>query len=132
MTDLLAGRVDMLFANSAVGVSQVNAGKVRALAVTSAKRLPLMPDLPVAEAGVPGYEAVQWLGFIAPRGTPDAVVKLLNEEILKALQHEGTRQTLEKLGMDVTGSSHEAFARVLEEDIEKWAQVVQRADVKPE
>ncbi len=133
MTDLLAGRVDMLFANSAVAISQVNAGKVRALAVTSAKRLPLLPEVPtVSEAGVPGYEAVQWLGFLAPKGTPEAVVKLLNAEIRKALQHDGTRQTLEKLGMEVAGTSAEEFARVLKQDIDKWAQVVQRAGVKPE
>lgn len=132
MTDLLAGRVDMLFANSAVGVSQVNAGKVRALAVTSAKRLPLMPDLPtVAEAGVPGYEAVQWFGILAPAGTPREIVSRLHRDLVQVMRDEDTKKRFAADGADpVFSKTPEEFAAFMRAELAKWAKVVKGANIE--
>lgn len=132
MLDQVAGRVDFHFANATVALPQIKAGHVRALAITSRARSPLMPDIPtMAEAGVPGFEASQWVGFLAPRGTPKAIVDRLAVEVNKALARQDVKADLAKQGMDVDGTSTpEAFAKFMKVDLAKWADVVKKAHVK--
>src|SRR6185312_13909087 len=106
MLDVIAGRVDCLFANIAVGQPQIRSGKVRALAVTSAARIAAFPDVPtMEEAGVKGFEADQWLGFLAPHGTPRPIVERLAAEIDKALASPDVKAALARNGMTVAGAS---------------------------
>jgi tripartite-type tricarboxylate transporter receptor subunit TctC len=132
MLDVIAGRVDCLFANIAVGQPQIRAGKVRPLAVTSAKRIPSLPDLPtMAEAGVPGFEADQWLGFLAPAATPQPIVATLAREIGRSLGTAEVRAALEKNGMTVAaGSTPASFRRYIQEDYRKWSSLVQKAHIR--
>jgi tripartite-type tricarboxylate transporter receptor subunit TctC len=132
MLDVVAGRVDCLFANIAVGQPQVRAGKVRAIAVTSATRIAAMPDVPtMAEAGMPGFDADQWLGFLAPHGTPAPVIDRLATAINQALATPDVRAILEKNGMTVDGSSTPAtFRSYVAQDYRKWSELVTRARIK--
>jgi len=134
MTDQIAGRVDFHFANAAVALPQVAAGKVRALAVTSSARFSAVPDVPtMAEAGVPNFEADQWIGFLAPRGTPPGLLERLHAAINKALASEEVRATLAKSGMSTAAPATPAqFAAYLEKDLAKWAGVVKAANIKPD
>lgn len=134
MLDVIAGRVDCLFANITVGQPQIKAGKVRPLAVTSAKRIPTLPDLPtMAEAGVAGFEADQWLGFLAPSGTPPSIVDVLNKEINRALLAANVRAILEQNGMTVAPTSTPAaFRTYIRSDYDKWASLVKTAGIRLE
>ena len=129
MLDVIAGRVDCLFANIAVGQPQIKAGKVRPLAVTSAARIATLPDVPtMAEAGVPGFDADQWLGFLAPHGTPRPIVERLAGDINKALASPEVRATLAKNGMTVDGASTPgSFASYIAEDARKWSSLAAKA-----
>jgi tripartite-type tricarboxylate transporter receptor subunit TctC len=131
MVDQIAGRVDIQFANPTVALPHIKDGKIRALAMTSAARSPLQPDLPtMSEAGVPGFEASQWLGFLAPRGTPKAVVDRLAGAINKALADPEVKAALAKQGMDVVlTSTPQSFAADMKRDLAKWVDVVKRANV---
>lgn len=134
MTDQIAGRIDFHFANAAVALPQIRAGKVRPLAVTSAERSEMMLNLPtMAEAGVPDFEADQWIGYLAPKGTPSAVVDRLAAEINKALAVPEVRQSLAQKGMAADGrSTPRQFAAYLKEDHAKWVGVVKSANIKPD
>lgn len=134
MTDQIAGRIDFHFANAAVALPQIAAGKVRALAVTSAQRFPAVPEVPtMAEAGVPDFEADQWIGFLAPRGTPPEILKRLHAAINKALAMDEVRSTLAKRGMTAAAPATSAqFAAYLEKDLAKWVGVVKAAQIKPD
>lgn len=129
MLDVIAGRVDCLFANIAVAQPQIKAGKVHALAVTSAERIPAFSDLPtMAEAGVPGFESNQWLGFLVPHGTPRPVIARLATEINKALASQAVKASLADNGMTVDGSSTpEAFASYIVQDAHKWSSLAAKA-----
>jgi len=131
MLDLAAGRVDMAFANTTVALPQVLAGHVRALAVTSAKRSPLLPDVPtLAEAGLPDFEADQWVGFLAPRGTPRPILERLAKDINVALQDPAVRAALAKQGVVAAGKSSPAsFSAYLKKDLAKWDGVVKAAHI---
>jgi tripartite-type tricarboxylate transporter receptor subunit TctC len=131
MIDQIAGRIDFHFANAAVALPQIEAGRVRALAVTSAKRSELLPELPtMAEAGVTDFEADQWLGILAPRGTPPRIVERLSSEINKALAMPDVQSTLAKSGMRVDGTSTPAsFRSHYKRDLDKWTQVVKKANI---
>ena len=108
-------------------------GRLRALGVTSAKRAAGTPDIPtIAEAGVPGYEAVQWFGVLAPAGTPRAIVTRLHGEIVRTLQTGDVRRRLQADGADPVGSSPEEFAALLRVETAKWAKVVKDAGIQPE
>ena len=134
ITDLISGQVDLLFAPTTVAVPQIKAGKVRPLAVTSAQRFKGLPDLPtMQEAGVPKFEADQWLGFFAPPGTPTSVQVLLRNEIEKAVGNGEVRAILEQNGMSpaVVGTQAE-FAAFLKQDREKWIRIVKSANIPRE
>ena len=132
MVDQIAGRVDFHFANATVALPQIQAGKVRALAITSDKRSPSMPGIPtMAEAGVPGFEASQWVGFLAPHGTPKAIIDRVAAATRKALESPDVKAALQKAGMDVAEpDTPQAFAAFVKSDIAKWQDVVQKAHVK--
>lgn len=133
LTDMVGGHVQLMF--DAVGSSQplVKSGKLRALAVTTEKRSPSMPDLPtVAESGLPGFDAMPWLGILAPAGTPKPIVDRLHREITAILAEPELRQSLAGKGLDVVGNTPAEFASFLKRDIDKWAGVVKFANIKPD
>jgi len=134
MNDQLAGRLDFQFANAAVALPQVRAGKVRALAVTGAQRFAALPQVPtMVEAGVANFEADQWLGLLAPRGLPSAVQSRLATECQKALAQEDLRAALLQAGMTAAAAGTPAsFDAALKAELAKWTAVVKAANIKPE
>jgi tripartite-type tricarboxylate transporter receptor subunit TctC len=134
MTDQIAGRIDYHFANAAVALPQIRAGKVRALAVTSAQRMPGLPQVPtMAEAGVDKFEADQWLGLLAPKGTPPAVIDKLVSEVNKVLALDEFNQSLASAGMSsAKPGKADAFESYFKQDLAQWTAVVKAASIKPE
>lgn len=133
VTDLLAGQVQLLFTGIPALLPHIKAGKMRALAVSSPKRLALLPDVPtVAESGLPdtkGFEADQWYGLVAPAGTPADIVALLNQHINKALASEEVRARLAAEGAEATPAAPQAFGQLIANDIKRWGDVVKRARI---
>ncbi len=131
--DVMGGQVDMMFDTTVVAGPHIESGKLRALAVTSAKRVPSMPNVPtVAESGVPGYEVVSWQATFAPAGTPRPIVERLHAEIAKILKEPEMQERLAKLGMqgaDMTTDQITAFQKA---EVAKWAQVIKSANIKLE
>lgn len=131
IADLIGGQVDMMLAVAPDAMPHIKSGRVSALAVAGATRSPSLPDLPtIAEAGVPGYEASAWYGFVAPAGTPSAVVATLNKAINQALGAPEVRERLNPLGFEIVGSSPEQFAEKIKSEVGKWGAVVKSAGVK--
>ena len=128
MTDLIGGQVPMLFTNQDHALPQVQAGKVRAIAVASLKRNPAYPDVPtVAEQGLPGFAAVSWFGLSAPAKTPPEVVRRLHQETVKALAQADFRSKLEQVGFVVVGNTPAEFTAFVASEVEKWGKVVKTA-----
>ena len=129
--DLIGGQVDLMFTSPAATLAYAKAGKLRVLATTGAKRSPATPELPtVAEAtGIRGYEAGLWYGVVAPAGTPRAIVRLLNAEIVKALQLSDVRGTLAAQAVEAVSSTPEEFAMYIKSEIAKWAKVIKDANI---
>lgn len=131
ITDTIAGRVDVLFLNQDNVLPHVRAGKLRALAVTSPQRNPAYPDVPtIAESGFPGFAAQSWFGVSAPAGTPDEVVRVLNEATNKALQDAALRQRLESVGFVVANGSPDDFARFVQDEIARWAKAAKASGAR--
>jgi tripartite-type tricarboxylate transporter receptor subunit TctC len=131
ITDVMGGQVQMMFDTTVVAAPQIKAGKVRALGVTSAKRLKGWEDIPtIAESGVPGYEIVSWQGIFAPAGTPPEIIKRLNAEIVKILKMPDVHERLEGLGVEPVANTPEEFAAFQKAEIAKWAKVVKDAGIK--
>ncbi len=125
VNDLIGGQVQSMFGDFLVVLPQVKGGKIKALAVTSARRHPLLPDVPtVAESGYPGFEALSWQGLFAPAGTPADIVAKLNAETLKALASEDFREAFARQGFLVAGSSPQEFRAFIEAEIPKWARII--------
>ena len=132
-TDLVAGVVESSFAGVPNALAQVPQGRLRALAVTTAKRIPQLPDVPtLQEAGVPGYDASVWLALLAPAGTPRDIVNRLNSEIVKLMNAPDSRQALIDAGVEPSPSSPEAMAEYLVQELERWGKVVKETGVKLE
>ena len=130
MTDLLGARVTMYPAVPSTALPYVEAGKLRALAVTGSKRLPAMPDVPtVAESGYPGFEAVNWYCFVAPGRTPKEIIDFWNRAILKALNDPQVKAELAKHGLDPAPGTPEELARYIDSETEKWGKVVRDAHI---
>ncbi len=133
VTDLIAGHVPAMMPNMLSAQPHIKSGRLRALGVTGAKRAPGAEDIPtIGEAGVPGYEAVQWYGLLAPAGTPRDIITRLHGATAKALQNPEVRQRLLNDGAEPVGSSPEEFAAYLRSETAKWAKVIQAAGIKPE
>jgi tripartite-type tricarboxylate transporter receptor subunit TctC len=133
MTDLIGGQIQVMVNDMVVTLPQIRAGKVRALAVTSSRRHPLLPDVPtVAESGYPGFEALSWQGMFAPAGTPRDVLAKLNTELVKALQASDLQEQFGSQGFFVGGDSPAEFRAFIEKDIARWAQVIRTAGIKPQ
>jgi tripartite-type tricarboxylate transporter receptor subunit TctC len=133
LTDLLGGQVQLMFAPAQTVLPQVQSGKLRALAVTSARRSETMPLLPtVAEAGVPGYSAIGWFGLLAPVATPKALVARISQDANKVLAMKDVRDRLLSLGSEPEGNSPEQFANFIRDDMAKWAKLMKERGIKPE
>jgi len=132
-TDVLAGHVQMMFDAVTAMAPQVRTGKVKALATTGRTRSSIMPEVPtVTESGVPGYDAVIWLGLMAPAKTPPAVLRKLNAEVARIVALPDVKQEWAAQGATAMTLSVEEFDRYLRADIEKWAQIVHKAGIKVE
>ena len=133
MPALVSGEVATSFSTIVSAQPLVAAGKLRGLAVTSAKRFPSLPQMPtVAESGLPGYEAVAWYGVFAPDGTPRDVVTRLNADIVKIVNSPDVRELFLKQGAESYATSPEEFTKVVQRDIAKWAKVVKASGAKPD
>ena len=130
LADLLSGQVAVTFASSASAAGYMKSGKLRALAVTSARRSETMPDIPAMAEVVPGFEVASWYGIAAPRATPAGIVARLNEEINRALADPDMKARLAELGGTPMRGSPADFASLIASDTEKWAKVIRFAGVK--
>ncbi len=125
LTDVLAGRIDTTFDSFTVYEEHIKSGRVRALAVTSARRMAVLPQTPtIAESGLAGYEVSNWLGLLAPAGTPREVVAALHAATAKAMADAGMRKQLAGLGIEPTITSPEEFGALVRSEIPKWARIV--------
>jgi len=125
MQDLVGGQVKVSFVGAPNAVPYLNAGKLRALGVTTKKRSADLPDIPsIDEAGVPGYDATLWLGLLAPPGTPADVIAKLREGVTKALSSPEARKLVNSAGVDVALSTPEEFAALMRSEFERWGNVV--------
>jgi tripartite-type tricarboxylate transporter receptor subunit TctC len=132
-TDLLGGQVDLMFDAVTTMADHAKAGKVKALATTGAQRSSVLPDVPtMSEAGVPGYEATIWLGLLAPKGTPPALVQRLNEAVSKVTSQPEIRQLWGRQGATPMVMSAAAFDQYIQDDIAKWARVIHAAHITAE
>jgi tripartite-type tricarboxylate transporter receptor subunit TctC len=126
--DLLAGHVQLSMPNTLTAAPHLRSGRLRALGVTSAKRAAGLPDVPtMAEAGLPGYEAIQWYGLFAPAGTPRDAVNRMQAETARALQAPDVTKRLAADGAEAGGMIPEAFTAYVKAEIEKWSRVVRDA-----
>ena len=131
LTDVMAGQVAVMSVNMPPAVPLVKAGKLRALAVTTRTRSPLMPEVPtVAESGLPGYETVAWFGVLAPAGTPKEIVNRLSVEIAKIARSPEMRERLVSLGAEPVGGTPDEFAAVIARDIAKWTALAKSVGIK--
>ena len=130
-TDVIGGQVDMMFDAVTTMAEQVKAGKVKAIATTGRQRSDVMPDVPtVSEAGVPGYEATIWLGLMAPKGTPKAIVDRLNEAVSRISSQPDVRQVWGKQGATPLVMTPAVFDKYVHDDIAKWSKVIRSAHIK--
>jgi tripartite-type tricarboxylate transporter receptor subunit TctC len=133
MTDLLAGRLDAMFNTTGSLLQPVKSNQVRALAVTSAKRSALAPELPtIAESGVPGYEAVSWYGLYVPAHTPPDIVKKINDSCAAVLSDAAVKQKFEVLGILAVGSSAGVLTAMNAAEAARWAPIIKEANIKGE
>jgi tripartite-type tricarboxylate transporter receptor subunit TctC len=133
LTDVIAGQVQMNLGSLVQMMPHVRSGKLKALGVGGAKRVAALPDVPtIAEAGVPGYEANNWWGILAPAGTPEPIVKRLHNEITAILDSPETRKRFELEGAEVMRMSPAEFANFVAQETTKWTRVVKDAGIKPE
>jgi tripartite-type tricarboxylate transporter receptor subunit TctC len=131
--DVLAGHVPIMFEMGYAALPSIKAGKIRALAVTSAIRLSVLPEVPtMMEAGVPGFESYNWQGVIVPAGTPREFVERLNRELNAILAQPLTRELIASTGSEVGGGTPEAFGALIRSETEKWGKVVKQAGIRPE
>lgn len=130
LNDLLGGQIQLIFGSAPATIPLVRSSRLRAVAVTTTKRSPALPELPtVAEGGVPGYEVVLWYGLLGPRGLPKGVVERWNTEVRRATKLQDLKERLIAEGFDIADSPPEFFLEVLKRDVIKWARVVKEAKV---
>jgi len=133
LNDVLANQIPLMFTNQDAVLPYVKAGKLRALAVTSAERNPLYLDVPtVAESGYPGFAAVSWVGLSAPKGTPKAIIDKLETAMVTAFNQAAVRARLEANGFVVVASRSPEYTEFVKKEIERWTRVIQTAGIKPD
>ena len=133
MNALLGGQIQITVVSVPASLPYVKAGRAKALAVTSAGRSPVLPDVPtIAEAGVPGYEAKNWYGMLAPAGVPKPILTKINQQVNEALRARDVADAIAKQGADAEGSTPEAFGAYLKSEIAKWSKVITAAGLKVE
>ncbi len=130
VTDLLGGRIDMMFAPGPVVQQFVQSGQLKALGVTDTTRSKFYPDLPTVSDAVPGYESVGWFGLLAPPNTPPEIVRQLNEVIVAAMASQAFRDHLATLGAEPKPQTPEEFGRYINADVAKWSRLVKDNDVQ--
>jgi tripartite-type tricarboxylate transporter receptor subunit TctC len=132
LIDLMSGRVQLMFDNVPTSLQFIKAGKLRPLAVTSAERAAVLPELPVVADFVPGYEASAWYGLAAPKGTPGEIVERLNREVNAILAQPDVKSQLADLGASLLPGSASDFGRLIADETAKWGKVIRFAGIKPE
>ncbi|MDH4150017.1 MAG: tripartite tricarboxylate transporter substrate binding protein [Betaproteobacteria bacterium] len=131
LQETIGGQTQALFSIALAATPQIKAGKVRALAITSAKRSPVAPELPtVAESGIPGFEVIGWFGWLAPAKTNKAIVGRLNQELVKALGNAEVKDRLQSMSTVPVGDKPEEFGRFIRSEYEKWGKVIKTANIK--
>lgn len=128
--DVIGGQVDMMFDTTVVAGPHIQSGKVRALAVTSAKRLESMPNVPTVAESVPGFEVASWQAIFVPTGTPKPIIDRLHDEIMKITAQPEMQERLKGLGMQPSNMTIEQVSAFQKSEVEKWAQVIKAANVK--
>jgi tripartite-type tricarboxylate transporter receptor subunit TctC len=132
VTDLLGGQIQVAFTEMATSLGHIKSGKLRALAVTTAARSEALPDIPTMSEFIPGFEASQWIGLVAPKDTPPAIIEKLNAEINAGLADPGIKARFADLGGVVLPGSPADFGRLIRDETEKWAKVIRAANIKVE
>lgn len=133
LADVMGGQVNAYFANAASGLPYVESGRLKALAVTSAKRMQALPDVPtIAESGFKDFDVLEWNGLFVPKGTPDAVVQRLAAEVKAAVNDPETRARLQKLGLDPVGSTPAEFAKFIQAESARWGALVKSNNISVE
>ena len=131
ISDVMGGQVDFMFGTLAASYPLVTSGKLRALAISSLKRSPLLPEVPtVAESVLPGYEAYEWNGLLLPAGTPDAVVQQLHKAVAESLQEEDVKKRFADMGAQPVGNTPAEFAEFLQKESAKWSAVIRKGNIK--
>jgi tripartite-type tricarboxylate transporter receptor subunit TctC len=133
LTDVIGGRVSMMFIDIPTGLPLVNSGKLRALAVTTKERSTLLPNLPsMVEAGVPDFDITSWQGWLGPANMPKDVVARLNAEVRKVIENPDTKKQLAERGMDAFSGTPEEFAKFVDEQLVLWTRLIKDAGIEPE
>ena len=133
MTDVIGGQIGAMFANALTAKPQIDSGAVRALGVSGRKRSEAMPDVPpIAEVGVPDYEATQWYGLVAPAGTPPEIIARLHAEATQALKTQEMKDKLAGDGAEPVGTTPAEFGAHIKTELEKWAAVARAAKIEPQ
>ena len=133
MSDMLGGQIQLMFINQDVALQHVRAGKLRALAVSSARRNPLYPEVPtVAESGYKDFEALSWSGISAPRGTPQPIIDKLDAALVQALTSATVKQRLESQGFVVPEAGSKHYTAFVRSELERWTKVIKTAGIKAE
>ena len=128
--DLIGGRIQFIFANGPSVLPHIKAGKLRALAVTTEQRSPMLPDLPTVNEFVPGFTAITWHGMLAPVGTPNAIVSRLNQALARVLKRPDVQKVLQHQGLESAHCTPEEFSRLIAADIARWSRVVKLGNIK--
>ena len=130
---LLAGEIGVMFTTTPTSIQYIKAGRLRPLGVTTTKRIPALPEVPaIAEAGVPGYESVQWFGILVPAGTPRPIIDRLHQEITRAIRAPEMKDKLASEGLDVIAGTPAEFGALIKSETEKWAKVIKSMGIKAE
>jgi len=133
LNDLIPGRVDVMFNNTGAVLPLIAGGKLRALGITSSKRLAALPDVPtVSEAGVPGFDVTAWYAMFVPARTPESIIRKMHADTVAALADPATKARLEQLGVGVVGSSPEELKAILASEMAKWSVIIEEAGIKVE
>jgi tripartite-type tricarboxylate transporter receptor subunit TctC len=133
MTEIMGGRLTMMFGNAAAALPHMKSGRLKGLAITSPARAAIAPEMrTVSESGVPGFEIATWLGMAAPAATPPAVVAQLNKEVQRVLQQADVRERLHGMGFTLSTFSADEFTRFIRAEHQKWSKVIRDADIKAE